>query len=76
MWLIVAGAELAIGDVQEVGVADELTQEVPGLAVDLVVGDVAVVGLGVNRDGPVRADRDAGTPTASDPVGDPYYSRR
>jgi hypothetical protein len=56
---IVAGAELTIGDIQEVGVADKLTQEVPCLAVDLVVSDIAVVGLGVNRDGSIRTDRDA-----------------
>src|SRR5262249_58636824 len=33
---VVARAELAVGHVQEVGVAGQLTQEVPGLDVDLV----------------------------------------
>ena len=56
---IVARAELAVGHVQEVGVANQFTQERPGLDVNLVVGDVAVVGLAMDRHGPVGADGDA-----------------
>ena len=39
--------------------ADQLAQEVPGLDVDLVVSNVAVVGLAMDGHGPVGADRDA-----------------
>src|SRR5262249_30454061 len=38
---VVARAELAVGHVQEVGVAGHLAQEVPGFDVNLVVSDVA-----------------------------------
>src|SRR5262249_48982063 len=56
---VVPCAELAVGYVQEVGVADHLAQEVPSLDVDLVVGNVAVVGLAMDRHSAVGADRDA-----------------
>ena len=56
---VLAGAELAVGHVQDVGVADDLPQERPRVRVDLVVGGVAVVGLAMDRDGAVGRDGDA-----------------
>jgi hypothetical protein len=53
---VVPRAELAVGHVEEVGVAEDAAQEVPGVGMHLVVAGVAVVGLAVDRHGAVGAD--------------------
>src|SRR5262249_11151064 len=56
---VVTRAELAVGHVEEVSMASHLAQEVPGLGMDLIIGDVAVVDLAMDRHGAVGAHRDA-----------------
>ena len=55
---VLFGAQLAIGNVEEIGGADDLPQHVPGLDVGLIVGDVAVVDVVVHGHRAVAADRD------------------
>ena len=50
--------QLAVSDIQEVRVANDLSQERPGLSMDLIVGGVAVVGLAVDWDRSVGGDGD------------------
>src|SRR6185369_13837265 len=56
---VVAAAQLAVGDVQEATMADELTQERPGIEVDCVIAGVAVVQFAVQRHRSVVADGNA-----------------
>jgi hypothetical protein len=39
---VLAGSQLAVGDVKKVAAADQLDETVPGVDVRLIVGDVAV----------------------------------
>ena len=47
---VLGGGQLAVGDVEEVASAGRATEQVPGGAVGLVVGDVAAGELEVQRD--------------------------
>ena len=55
---VLSSTQLAVGDIQEVRVANDLFQERPCLSMDLIVGGVAVVGLAVDWDRSVGGDGD------------------
>ncbi len=55
---VLAAGQLAVGHVQEVAAAGQLAEQVPGVAMRLVVGHVAACGAEVQRHAAVGRDRE------------------
>ena len=55
---VLAGGQLAVGHVEEVPPAGQLAEQVPGVAVGLVVGHVAAGRAEVQRHAAIRGDRE------------------
>ncbi len=55
---VFAGGQFAVGHVEKVAAAGQLAQQVPGVAVGLVVGHVAAFGAEVQRHAAVGGDRE------------------
>jgi hypothetical protein len=52
------GADLAVGHIEEIGLAGNPAQGIPGLNVHGIIGAIAGIGFIVNRDRPISADRE------------------
>ena len=55
---VLAGGQLAVGHVEEVAAAGQLAEQIPGVAMGLVVGHVAAFGAEVQRHAAVGGDRE------------------
>jgi hypothetical protein len=52
------GRQLAVGHVEEVAALRQGAEQIPGGAVGLVVGDVAALGLEIDRNSTIFGDRE------------------